>query len=106
MTELTFDVTLKVAIRLDTSDESDDSRSYDIAISNVGAVGEAVRNTILEHLQIGPDDDISVFLVDAISDASGFCVANLSIEASVALALEPRQPNQQIALYDTVTKGA
>ena len=105
MTEIVFDVTLKVAIRLDTSDESDDGKSYDIAISNVGAVGEAVRNTILEHLQTGPDDETSIFLADAISDTTGFCVANIGIEASVALALEPYRPNQQIALYDTVEKA-
>lgn len=105
MTHVVFDVTLKVAICLDTSDESDDGKSYDIAISNIGAVGEAVCNTILEHLQTGPDNDTSIFLVDAIADAAGFCVANIGIEASVALALEPRQPNQQIALYDTVEKA-
>ena len=107
MTEIVFDVTLKVAIRLDTSDESDDSQSYDIAISNVAAVGEAVRDTILDHLFTGPDNEASIFLASAISDnTSGFCVDNIGIDASVALALEPRQSSQQIALYDTVAKGA
>lgn len=105
MTELTFDVTLKVAIRLDTSGEKL-PKPCDIAISNVGAVGEAVRNTILEHLRTGPDEEPSVFLVEAISDASGSCVASISIEANVALALEPRQSGQSVTLYDTVTKGA
>lgn len=106
MTEIVFDVTLKVAIRLDTSDESDDSYPYDIAISNVAAVGEAVRDTILEHLFTGPDDDASIFLASAISDTSGFCVDNIGIDVSVALALEPRQSSQSVTLYDTVAKGA
>lgn len=105
MTEIVFDVTLKVAIRLDTSDESDDGKSYDIAISNVGVVGEAVRDKLLDLVLSGPDADASSELTDIISDATGFCVANIGIEASVALALEPYRPNQQIALYDTVEKA-
>ena len=104
MTEIIFDVTLKVTIRLDTSDGSDDSQPYDIAISNIAAVGEAVRDTILDHLFTGPDNEASIFLASAISEASGFCVDNIGIDASVALALEPRQSSQQIALYDTAAK--
>jgi len=104
MTEIIFDVILKVAIRLDTSDD-DLPKPYDIAISNVVAVGEAIRDTILEHLFTGPDDEASMFLASAVSDASGFCVDNIGIDASVALALEPRQPGQSVTLYDTVAKG-
>ena len=99
MTEIIFDVILKVAIRLDTSDD-DLPKPYDIAISNVVAVGEAIRDTILEHY-----DEASIFLASAVSDASGFCVDNIGIDASVALALEPRQPGQSVTLYDTVAKG-
>ena len=105
MTEIIFDVTLKVAIRLDTSDE-ELPKPYDIAISNIAVVGEAVRDTILEHLFTGPDNEASIFLASAISDTSGFCVDNIGIDASVALALEPRQSSQSITLYDTVAKGA
>lgn len=104
MTEIIFDVVLKVSICLDTSD-GELPKPYDIAIGNVAAVGETVRDVILEHLFTGPDNDASIFLANAVSDASGFCVDNIGIDASVALALEPRQINQRVVLYDTVAKG-